>query len=206
MNRIRELRKKTGLSQSDLARELHIHQTAISQWETQKTEPDIEKMGAVADFFGVTTDYLLGRSDDAPPEQMPSNLFGVSEQVMHRVPLFGAVAAGAPIYADGETREYVDAPSKADYALTVQGDSMEPDYIDGDIVYIRKQETVDDGRIAVVIVDDAATLKRVYRKKNGVSLVSLNPKYAPMDFDASFGGVRILGVPVGFLRMYKGDE
>lgn len=198
MNRIKELRKAKKVTQQRLADEMHVARTTVTMWE-QGTKPDIDLVPKIADFFRVSTDYLLGRSDD-------DSFYLVREPsatLPKRVPLFGAIAAGEPIYADGEVREYVDAPSKADYALTVQGDSMEPDYIDGDIVYIRKQEAVDDGRIAVVIVDDAATLKRVYRKKDGVSLISLNPKYAPMDFDASFGGVRILGVPVGFLRMYK---
>ena len=60
MNRIRELRKNRNLSQMRLAKELHVHQTAVSQWETGRTEPDMESARLLSDFFGVTIDYLLG--------------------------------------------------------------------------------------------------------------------------------------------------
>lgn len=60
MNRIRQLRKNHGLSQAQVAAELKVHQTAVSQWETGRTDPDIESARALSDFFGVSLDYLLG--------------------------------------------------------------------------------------------------------------------------------------------------
>lgn len=60
MNRIRQLRKSRGLSQAQVAAELKVHQTAVSQWETGRTDPDIESARALSDFFGVSLDYLLG--------------------------------------------------------------------------------------------------------------------------------------------------
>lgn len=60
MNRIRQLRKTRGLSQAQVAAELNVHQTAVSQWETGRTDPDIESARALSDFFGVSLDYLLG--------------------------------------------------------------------------------------------------------------------------------------------------
>lgn len=60
MNRIREVRKAKKLSQTELAEMLHVHQTAVSQWENGKTEPDMDNLCRIADIFGVTVDYLLG--------------------------------------------------------------------------------------------------------------------------------------------------
>ncbi|HIT69207.1 MAG TPA: S24 family peptidase [Candidatus Aphodomonas merdavium] len=99
---------------------------------------------------------------------------------------------------------YVDAPEKADYALEIEGDSMEPDYLDGDTIYIRQQPDVYDGGVAVVLVDDSATLKRVYHLQDGLQLVSNNPKYPPMHVSFSeHSAIRILGIVVGYTRMYR---
>ncbi len=80
-NRILELRKKAGLSQIELANAISVHQTAISQWETGKTNPDMSTIGTLADFFDVTIDYLLGRSDASTPAMAntPSNDINLDE-------------------------------------------------------------------------------------------------------------------------------
>ncbi len=120
-----------------------------------------------------------------------------------RVPLLGSVAAGEPIYApeDFDVSIPVGAPVRCDYALRVKGDSMKPTYLDGDIVLVRQQQTFDDGRIAIVAVGDEATLKHVYRTRNGVTLVSDNPDYPPMPFvEDECDQIRIMGKPVAYLR------
>lgn len=63
MNNIKELRKKMGLSQEGLAQLLHVHQTAISQWERGTTLPDIDNLQHMSEYFSVSVDYLLGRTD-----------------------------------------------------------------------------------------------------------------------------------------------
>lgn len=67
---LRELRKSRSLSQGDLAKALSVHQTAVSQWETGRTMPDIDTVTQVAKYFNVSTDYLLGRDDDS--QQSPT--------------------------------------------------------------------------------------------------------------------------------------
>ena len=117
------------------------------------------------------------------------------------IPMLGEIAAGTPIYAD-ENAEilFCDDSIHCDFALTVRGDSMIDARIhDGDIVFIRAQEDVDDGEIAAVVLNDEATLKRVYHMKNGLQLLSANPKYAPMVFTLDeCDSIRILGKAVGF--------
>ena len=122
---------------------------------------------------------------------------------MHRrvLPLLGEIAAGVPIYADEQFEvTSCDESLHCDFALRVRGDSMTGARIhDGDIVFIRRQEDVDDGDIAAVLLNDEATLKRVYHIKNGLQLLPMNPRYAPMVFTLDeCDSIRILGKAVGF--------
>ncbi len=122
---------------------------------------------------------------------------------VHRraLPLLGEIAAGAPIYADEDAElVYCDDSLGCDFALRIRGDSMIGARIhSSDLVFIRSQDDVDDGEIAAVVVDGEATLKRVYHIKNGVQLISENPRYAPMIFTLEeCDSIRILGKAVGF--------
>ena len=122
---------------------------------------------------------------------------------IHRraIPLLGEIAAGVPIYADEDTELILcDDTLRCDFALRVRGDSMIGARIhDGDLVFIRSQDDVDDGEIAAVVLNDEATLKRVYHIKNGLQLLSENPRYAPMIFTLDeCESIRILGKAVGF--------
>lgn len=139
--------------------------------------------------------YRLG---DAPKLRNADSLLPVARR---RVPLLGSIAAGQPIYAEQALDAAdCDGAMHCDFALRVKGDSMVGARIrDGDIVFIRRQDDVDDGRIAAVIIDDEATLKRVYHIKNGLQLLSENPDYPPMVFTLEeYGSIRILGLAVGF--------
>ena len=121
---------------------------------------------------------------------------------MNKVPLIGAIACGAPILADEHVEDYVDVPAhiSADFALTCKGDSMiNARIFDGDIVYIRQQETVDNGQIAAVLIDGEATLKRVRLFDNHISLEPENPQYRPLVYwGEEMNAVRILGKAVAF--------
>ena len=91
---------------------------------------------------------------------------------------------------------------KADFCLRAKGDSMRDARIyDGDIVFVRRQEIVDEGEIAAVIIDDEATLKRVYydRRENRVVLMPANPNYAPLIYTGDqLESIRIIGRAVAF--------
>ena len=121
---------------------------------------------------------------------------------MGTVPLIGAIACGSPILAEENIEEYVDLPKhiRADFALTCRGDSMiGADIHDGDVVYIRQQAQVRSGQIAAVLIDDEATLKRVYLNGETVVLQPENPSYAPLVFSGpDAAALRILGLAVAF--------
>lgn len=122
---------------------------------------------------------------------------------VHRraIPLLGEIAAGVPILAE-ESAEmvYCDESLRCDCALRVRGDSMVGARIhSGDLVFIRLQDDVEDGEIAAVVIDDEATLKRVYHIRHGLQLISENPVFKPMIFTLDdCNTIRIIGKAVGF--------
>ena len=121
---------------------------------------------------------------------------------MNRIPLVGTIACGTPILASENLEGEVITPEdiKADFALRCKGDSMiDARIMNGDIVYIRQQPTVENGEIAAVLIDEEATLKRVYLSDNTVTLVACNSKYQPFVYTGEqLDQIRILGKAVGF--------
>jgi len=119
-----------------------------------------------------------------------------------RVPLLGEIACGEPIYADERHGEYVitDEGVNADFCLRCVGDSMIGARIhDGDLVFVRKQSSVDNGEIAAVIIEDEATLKRVYFDGKTLILAPENPAFAPLIYSGEdLNQINILGKAVAF--------
>ena len=195
-DRIRILRSGRALTQQAVAEALGVSRSAVAMWEKDEREPDLETLAQLAKLLGVPLTALVERRE-AP---LPQNLRPVRAR---RIPLLGTIAAGEPIFAEEEHETYVDVGGsvRADFALEVKGESMEPVYKDGDVVYIRSQDDVLDGQVAAVVVDDSATLKRVYHLPVGVQLMPLNPAFAPMLFTPeNSDSVRILGLAVGYFR------
>lgn len=128
---------------------------------------------------------------------------GISSMpAMKKIPLIGSIACGAPILAEEHIEDYVDLPChvKADFSLTCKGDSMiNARIFDGDIVYIRQQDTVESGQIAAVLIDGEATLKRVRLFDDHIVLEPENPMYKPLVYwNEEMNTVRILGKAVAF--------
>lgn len=136
---------------------------------------------------------------------LPSNVRPISKLHCQRVPLIDSVATGQPIYDPEDLGVYVESPVDADAAITIHGDSMVPTYLDGDLVYVKTHPDVPEGAVAVVFLDDEATLKHVYKRPTGLTLVSDNMETHPpimVEFE-DYANVRIFGVPVGYTRIYK---
>lgn len=121
-------------------------------------------------------------------------------------PLLGTIACGDPILAIENLDGYVDAPEdiRCSFALRCKGDSMIGARIhDGDVVYIRQQDDVENSEIAAVIIDEEdVTLKRVYKLDHGMILQAENPAYAPIQINGSHSA-RIIGKAVGFTSIIK---
>jgi len=189
--RIKRLRKKRGLSADEVAKALEKDRSTYYRYESDEIENmPISVLPKLAKVLGTTEAYILtGKNDDALRTK--------------RIPILGVVAAGEPILATESYEDYVelgDDGVRVDFCLRVKGDSMKDARImDGDIVFVRRQPTVQNGEIAVVLIDDEVTLKRVYITEKGVILKPENPAYQPMFVShEDFRQVRILGRAVAF--------
>jgi repressor LexA len=122
------------------------------------------------------------------------------------VPVLGRIAAGQPLLASENVEETLPLPSswvQGDevFLLKVTGESMAPVILPDDLVMVRSQARVARGEIAVVLVDDEATLKRVYEEAGGLVLKGDNPDFSPLRFSAQEAAyIQILGKVVGVYR------
>ena len=119
-------------------------------------------------------------------------------------PMLGEIACCEPIFAEQQHNIYLEADGSinADFCLKCKGDSMIGDGInDGDIIFIRNQDSVENGEIACVIIDDEATLKHVYISDNNITLIASNSNYPPMVFgEHDAVTIKILGKAVALSR------
>lgn len=195
---LKNLREQHNLSQEELGNIVNVSDKTVSSWEINRTEPKMGIVQQLADYFNVTTDYLI-KGDSNYNDY--GNIYKIDKITL---PLLGKIACGEPIYADEDRESYVMVGTeiKADFCLKCQGDSMINARInDGDIVFIRKQDMVNNGEIAAVIIDDEATLKRFYyyKEQNMVILRPENSKYQDIVLTGEeLENVKVLGKAVAF--------
>lgn len=206
--KIREARLKKGYTQTELAELLgYKSRSSINKIEVEGRDIPRSSVIKFAKALDVTPAYLMGWEDEPKPEQSLYDRFDNLHPVkLKRFPLLGEIACGEPIYAEENHESYVsaDADIHADFCLKAKGDSMiNADIHDGDVVFIRSQSMVENGEIAAVIIEDEATLKRVYydRENNRLQLIAENPKYAPLVYTGEeLNYIRILGKAVTLMR------
>ena len=198
--RICELLDNLPGSDSEKGKALGVSRQTISAWKTGVRSPREPMIMHIASVFKVSLKWLMG-FDVPMHEGTAPNILPITPR---RIPMLGTIACGEPIFAEEDftVTVAVGAGIDCDFALRCSGDSMKNARIlDGDIVFIKKQDTVEDGEIAAVLIDDDATLKRVRRLPGGMLMLSPeNPAYQPI----FIGGenetrvVRILGKAVAF--------
>lgn len=194
---IKRLREQYNLTQDDIGKIAGVSYQAVSSWERGEREPRMGAIERLAEHFGIRKSDII---EDYQHHRPVDNLHPIKRRL---IPVLGSIAAGKPIWADESHEEYVldNGDVQCDFALKVKGDSMEPLLFDGDIVFVREQPDVLDGQIAVVLVDDSATLKVLYHIPDGIQLVSKNSAYAPMIHTGQRAStVRVLGLAVQFTR------
>lgn len=213
--RLKHILSVRNLRQSDLCSMTGIPKSAMSQYIKGNFEPKQDRVELLAKALNVSEAWLMGF--DVPMERQSSPA-SISKNVAEfpsidnilplpqtcNVPLLGTIACGNPVLAEENIIDFVPVPDcvkNADFALRCQGDSMTGARIfDGDIVYIRQQPEVENGQIAAVLIDNEATLKRVYRYPNKIVLNPENPAYEPLVFtNEELVSLRILGKAVAFL-------
>ena len=196
--RLREALDARGMKQVELAEKSQISKSSISRYLKGDWEGKQSAVYALAKALGVTEESSNVLPADAEPYKPTGYM-----------PVLGRVAAGLPIYAEENIEEYIacDFPNSEDYfALKVKGDSMNAAGInEGDYVIVRKQDIVDNGDIAVVLVNgDEATVKRFSRTDNTVVLTpqSMNPAHQVQIYDTKDVPVRVLGKVVESRHKY----
>lgn len=197
-DRIKARRLELGLTVEELAQQLgYKDKSSISKIENGKADIPQAKVELFARALRTTTAYLMGVDGPALPpgcEPMPP---------MRQVPLVGRIACGMPILAEQNIEGMISVPEgwRADFVLTCRGDSMAPLIMDGDLVAVRSQPEVENGEIAVVRIDDEATLKKVTFDGTTMVLQPLNPAYPLMTYTgAALADVHIEGKAVGLCR------
>lgn len=195
--KIKMLRLQKGMSQEELGKKVGVQKAAINKYE-KGIVVNLKRstIASLSSALDVTPIYLMGLDE----EQLPSNAIPIDLASQHRIPILGRIAAGLPLYAEQNIEGYTltDLNGGAEYfALRVSGDSMNAARIeDGDIIIVRRQEEVENGELAVVMVgDDDATVKRVYATNDTVTLMpqSTNSKHQPQIYDLKKTKIRVLG-------------
>lgn len=204
-DRIFLLLSESEFDQKYFAEQIGVKPQTISDWKAGRNKSYTKLIDKIAEFFGVTVDYILGKS---PVRHGGMEIFSNDERLV-KLPIIGEVAAGYNALAEenhiGVEKISADAISDGyEYAwLKVKGDSMSPLILNGDLVLIRLQEEVDSGDIAVVIVDEEnGVIKRVKYGTNKVTLISENAdEYPPRVFQGKdVNRVRIWGKAVDLRR------
>lgn len=196
---LKSLRKSKGLSQSELAKLLDISTSSVGMYESGKRQPNFDTEEKIAKFFGVSLDTLRGNQICSTTNK--------ANGIM--IPLLGEVKAGLPTDAIQNILDYVlipeDLASDGEYfALKIKGDSMEPLINEDDTVIVKRQDDADTGDIVIASIDeDNAVCKKLLKHKNSMTLLSLNNKYIPLEFDSrSKSSVAIIGKVVELRRRF----
>ena len=194
--RIKKLRLERGLTQEELGAKLNVQRAAVQKYE-KGTVKNIKRDALIrlAEVLDTTPEYLLGW------DETPRNIIPVPDVPIIRIPVIGRVAAGVSCFADDNIVDYEpvlssDISKAEKYAfLRVIGDSMYPVFMEGDLVLVQVQESIDSGTYAVVTVDNEdGVIKRVVYGTDFIELQSVNPMYPPRRFEnADVMRIRVFG-------------
>nr|DAX66122.1 MAG TPA: Repressor protein CI [Caudoviricetes sp.] len=195
-NVLKNLRESIGMNQEELSEKFGISKSTIGMYETNKREPNFELLKEFANFFNVSTDYLL--------EQIKKDDLANFDII--QIPLLGKIQAGVPTEMFLDIIDYIDIPAdmargnKELFALKTKGKSMEPNFIEGDILIFEKTEDCETGQFCAVAVNgDDATFKKVTKTDAGIMLQPLNP-----DFETKFyTNEQIASLPVQIIGVLK---
>ena len=212
--RVLALRTEKGMTQDELAIAVgYKSRSTIAKIEAGERDPHQSMIAAIAKALDTTPAYLMGWEDEPEKTDDLSDLMEKYDNIkpikLKRFPMLGEIACGKPIFADEDREHYImtDMDIDADFCLTAKGDSMiNARIFNGDIVFIKEMPIVENGDIAAVIIDDEATLKRVYYYPDQGKLVlnPENPTHAPLVYvGEELNSIRILGRAVYFISPVK---
>ncbi len=212
--KLKSYRKAAGLTQAQLGAKVHKSAQVISNLErgytTGLTANDYQ---AIANSLNIPLSELIEGHQDLNKPTIRNIPYASVPHITYRIPVLGRVAAGEPIYADEDIIGYerIDEKYANDgfdyFALRISGQSMEPSILDGDTVIVRRQDFIEDGQIAVVLIDgEDATVKEVKKVSDGIMLIAHNPAvFSPRVFtkeEIESKPVQIIGRVIQSIRRF----
>ena len=225
-NIIKQLRTEKEVTQKDLANYLGLTPKMISFYEKEERIPPNDILLKLSDYFDVSTDYLTGKSkyknfkeefdyklntNQLSKELSIYDSINVNKSNITNIPIVGTVRAGEPILAQENITGYSPvlnkfiSRDKNYFYLRVQGDSMNQEFNEGDLLLIEQTDYIENGDIAVVLIDgQEATVKKVIKNENMVTLIpmSTNPKYVPKMYDVVKDEIKIIGKVIQATKIY----
>lgn len=175
-DKLKHLRNVKDLSLEQLSKLTGIPAQTLNRYELNQRVPKITIIPKIATALNVTPMYFMDTINEA-----------VTKKSI-KIPVLGRVQAGIPVEAVEDIIDYEEITQEMAaqgdfFGLQIKGDSMMPRICENDVVIVRKQEDVENGDIAVILINGSdATCKKFYKYDNGINLVSLNPSYPPMFF------------------------
>lgn len=201
---IKRRREELKMSQTELAKKLgYKDRSTIAKIESGENDLTQPKISAFAEALQTTPAWLMGWEDSTPDIFKIPGIIPVPSG--KKIPVIGTIACGTPILAQENIEDYIETSpnDKATFALRCKGDSMAPRLLDGDIVLIHQQPTVENGETAAVLIGEDATLKRVYIRDGSITLAPENLNYEPIHLTGEdMSNVSILGKVVGYVRYF----
>ncbi len=195
----KQRRKELGYTLKEIGKKIGVTEATVQRWESGNIKNLRQgRISQLAEILEISPSVLMGWEDIIHSEY--DNIIPLPN--MNRIPLLGNIACGEPILAEENIECDIDIPEdiNADFALRCKGDSMiDARILDGDIVYIKQQPTVNNGEIAAVLIGDEATLKKVYLTGDTLTLLACNSSYEPFVYSGTeLENIRIIGKAVGF--------
>jgi len=203
MNRLRLLREELEMSQAEIGKVLGITSQGVGLYENEKRDIPTDVLIKLSKFFGVSTDYILGKSNN---RYLDKKINIDVADTPNKIPVVGKISAGLPILATENIEGYEYAPSmyiKDGYEyfyLKVTGDSMNLKFNDGDLLLIQKQDDLENDEIGVVMVDGEATVKKYKYENNLVILypMSTNPEHIVQLYSTNDHNIKIIGKVISY--------
>ena len=196
-DKLKKARIDANLSQAEMAEKLGLNVRTYGSYERGERDVSTALLRNICQILNISSDVLLDTRQSKPAD----TLTVLPTEKIHMIPVFGSVAAGFGAYASSDILEYIplyienDCDVENTICITVKGQSMYPKIEEGDRIVVRRQDSVDNGRIAVVMIGDEAVVKRVECEQNRLTLISINPEYPPRVIEGKdLEDVRIVGL------------
>ena len=204
---LKHLRLQSGMTQEELAKKLDKDYSTIGKWELGQRSPIMTDVIRIANLFNVSLEKLIGQSiiyDNAEQVELNSNTI--------KIPVLGKIPAGTPLEAIEDTYaiDTIDIPKdwlRGDnhyFALRLEGDSMEPEYLDNDIIIFKQSNTCNSGDDCCIRINGFdATFKRVRKQENGIMIIPLNENNSTGFISTFYSKEDIEKMPIEILGVVK---